>query len=144
MSKEPIEERTEPGWRFHLPPNAAANNSQSLPAEGIPLTAVNLDYAADGQAVVPPVVPLGPPLVTVVPPVVTLGRDSIHMICPKCQAEIDTTTSTKPGLVAIIVGAVICLLGGYFGCCLIPCCINDCMEVQHNCPSCETDIGRAR
>lgn len=50
----------------------------------------------------------GPPIVTTVVPV---GPHPTHMICPSCHAEIDTVTQTKPGLIAYVSGAVICLVG---------------------------------
>jgi hypothetical protein len=50
----------------------------------------------------------GPSIVTTVVPV---GPDSTHMICPHCHAEIDTTTDTKPGNIAYIAAALICLMG---------------------------------
>lgn len=50
----------------------------------------------------------GPSIVTTVVPV---GPHPTHMICPSCHAEIDTATQTKPGLIAYISGAIICLVG---------------------------------
>ncbi|KAI8430905.1 hypothetical protein MSG28_001028 [Choristoneura fumiferana] len=50
----------------------------------------------------------GPQIVTTVVPV---GQQPTHMICPSCHAEIDTATKTKPGLIAYISGAIMCLLG---------------------------------
>lgn len=54
------------------------------------------------------VVHRGPEILTTVVPV---GPEPTHMICPHCHAEIDTTTKTEPGLIAYIVGTIICLIG---------------------------------
>lgn len=50
----------------------------------------------------------GPEIVTTVVPV---GPHTTHMICPHCHAEIDTTTKTEPGMIAYILGTIICLIG---------------------------------
>lgn len=83
----------------------------------------------------------GPSIVTTVVPV---GPHATHMICPHCQAEIDSSTKTQPGLIAYIAGLVICLLGCPCGCCLLPCCIDKCMDVQHTCPHCNSYLGTYR
>ncbi|XP_072930513.1 LITAF domain-containing protein [Epargyreus clarus] len=83
----------------------------------------------------------GPQIVTTVVPV---GPQPTHMICPSCHAEIDTETKTKPGLIAMVSGAIIFILGCFCGCCLIPCCIESCMDVHHSCPNCSAYLGRYR
>ncbi|VEN60632.1 unnamed protein product [Callosobruchus maculatus] len=77
----------------------------------------------------------------IVTTLVPVGPNPTHMICPYCQAEIDTTTKSKPGLIAYISGAVLCLIGCFWGCCLIPCCMEKCMDVEHTCPNCGTNMG---
>lgn len=32
----------------------------------------------------------------------------------------------------------------HFRCCLIPCCIDECMDVHHTCPNCQAYLGRYR
>ena len=73
------------------------------------------------------------------PPValVPLGRDPTHMVCPHCNAEIDTSIREEPSLLAWISGGILALIGCVFGCCLIPCCIPSCMNVVHSCPNCK-------
>ncbi|XP_064092255.1 lipopolysaccharide-induced tumor necrosis factor-alpha factor homolog isoform X3 [Macrobrachium nipponense] len=78
----------------------------------------------------------------IVTTVVPLGSQSTHMICPHCHAEIDTATKTSPSMVAWLSGFIICILGCWMGCCLIPCCINECMNVEHNCPNCNSFLGK--
>lgn len=40
-----------------------------------------------------------------------LGPDACTMKCPQCQAEIQTGIKTKPGLVPIFSGILICFVG---------------------------------
>ncbi|KAG8232519.1 hypothetical protein J437_LFUL012675 [Ladona fulva] len=77
-------------------------------------------------------------------PIVPLGSQPTHMICPFCHAEVDTTTKSKPGVIAYVSGIVIALLGCWLGCCLIPCCIDECMDVHHSCPNCDAYLGRSQ
>ncbi|KAK0088571.1 hypothetical protein PV325_011491 [Microctonus aethiopoides] len=81
----------------------------------------------------------GPTIVTTIVP---LGPGPTHTICPHCHAEIETATKTEPGMIAYISGVVIALLGCFFGCCLIPCCIDECMDIHHTCPNCKAYLGR--
>ncbi|KAJ8938785.1 hypothetical protein NQ318_010313 [Aromia moschata] len=104
----------------------------------------------------------GPEIVTTV---VAVGPNPTHMICPHCEAEIDTTTKSTPGVIAYVSSAILCIIGrhpslfshprrrestliGYksvkgcfLGCCLIPCCIDSCMDVSHTCPNCGAYLG---
>ncbi|KAL5277112.1 CDIP1 family protein [Megaselia abdita] len=88
--------------------------------------------------------PFVPQPTAIVTSVVPIGRESTHMICPSCNAEIETSTRTEPGMIAYLSGLVIALLGCWFGCCLIPCCIDECMDVHHTCPNCRSYLGRHR
>lgn len=47
---------------------------------------------------------------TIVTTVVPVGSQSTHMICPHCHAEIETTTTRKPGIIAYITSAILCAL----------------------------------
>lgn len=68
----------------------------------------------------------------------------LSQICPYCQYEISSATQSTPGLIAYISGAVIALLGCFWGCCLIPCCFDECMDVRHTCPNCRSYLGQYR
>lgn len=85
--------------------------------------------------------PSAPQIITTVVPV---GPQTTHMICPSCHAEINTQTTTSPGLIAYVSGFLIALFGCWLGCCLIPCCIDECMDVHHTCPNCKAYLGRHR
>ncbi|CAL8139084.1 unnamed protein product [Orchesella dallaii] len=80
----------------------------------------------------------------VVTTVVPLGNRPINMVCPQCRAEIRTSTEKRPGLIAFISGAVLAMLGCVWGCCLIPCCLDECMDTEHTCPNCQGFIGNYR
>ncbi|XP_040150925.1 LITAF domain-containing protein isoform X1 [Anopheles arabiensis] len=98
---------------------------------------------------VPPSSPFTPqqPVLTgaqIVTTVVPIGPQSTHMICPSCHAEVNTKTTTSPGMIAYVSGFLIALFGCWLGCCLIPCCIDECMDVHHTCPHCKAYLGRHR
>lgn len=78
---------------------------------------------------------------TIVTTIVPLGPKTTHMVCPHCQHEINTATKTSPSRTAWIASLIICCLGCPLGCCLIPFCIDDCMNTEHNCPKCKAFLG---
>ncbi|KAJ2954408.1 hypothetical protein O0L34_g2672 [Tuta absoluta] len=126
------------------PPPYSWNNGHTL--QPPPAAPPSYSQAVGGVGPSSPYTPqyppsAGPPIVTTVVPV---GPHPTHMICPSCHAEIDTTTKTKPSTNAYLCGGLICLLGGWLGCCLIPCCLNSCIEVHHSCPYCSAYLGRYR
>ncbi|XP_022914029.1 LITAF domain-containing protein [Onthophagus taurus] len=82
--------------------------------------------------------------VTIITTVVPVGADSTHMICPNCNTEIETTTFEKPRTIAYLLGAFICILGCFCGCCLIPCFMKSLRETHHSCPNCNHYLGRFR
>ena len=50
----------------------------------------------------------------------------------------------EAGTGAMVAGGVIVLLGGWLGCCLIPCCLDECKDALHHCSHCGQLIGRKR
>jgi len=90
----------------------------------------------NGNSIIP-----GPQILTTVIP---LGPRSTHMVCPHCNAEIESSTQATPGLIAYISAGVIALLGCFWGCCLIPCCFDECMDIRHSCPNCNSYLGQFR
>lgn len=105
-------------------------------------------FEATGQQPPPP--PPGFKPVTSQPqavPIVSIphvGPEPLVATCPNCGLNIETVTRTEPGLIAYLSGALIFLFGFWCGCCLIPCCIDSCMDVHHSCPNCKAYIGRYR
>ncbi|XP_071164017.1 LITAF domain-containing protein-like [Mytilus edulis] len=62
--------------------------------------------------------------------------------CPSCRADILTSTHYETGTMTWVVAGVLCFVGLWIGCCLIPFCIDGCKDVVHTCPSCRHSIGR--
>lgn len=118
----------------HYGPPMSAPPSYSQAVGGVPPVSPYTQYYKSNMV-------NSTPIVTTVVPV---GPNATHMICPNCHAEVETSIRKEPGLIAYITGAVIALLGGIWGCCLIPCCIDSCLDVHHTCPNCENYIGRYR
>ncbi|XP_037088152.1 lipopolysaccharide-induced tumor necrosis factor-alpha factor homolog [Pollicipes pollicipes] len=97
-----------------------------------------------GQYGAPPGVPLqaAPPAQTHL--VTVAGPNPAHMMCPHCHAEIETSVRSSPSTTAWIAGLLIALFGCWMGCCLIPCCMDECMNKEHFCPNCKAFLGSYR
>lgn len=78
----------------------------------------------------------------------SFGRDPVSMQCPHCKEQIQTSTKSKSGKVAWLIGLGLFGLGFIVGftwcCCCIPCCIDQLKEVEHSCPNkyCNQFLGR--
>ncbi|CAF1192844.1 unnamed protein product [Adineta steineri] len=72
------------------------------------------------------------------------GDLPIQCICPHCQQSIVTRIERQTGLVSWLVCGGILLLGGWFGCCLIPFCIDSLKDTEHYCPNCAVLLGTRR
>jgi len=77
-------------------------------------------------------------------PTVMAGSHPMHMMCPHCHAEVDSSVRASPSSTAWIAGLLIALFGCWMGCCLIPCCMDECMDKEHFCPNCKAFLGRYR
>lgn len=62
--------------------------------------------------------------------------------CETCQKNVTSKVSTTPKPLAWATGIFLCLIGCDLGCCLIPCCIEDCMYTNHSCPECRQELVR--
>ncbi|XP_006822651.1 LITAF domain-containing protein-like [Saccoglossus kowalevskii] len=88
--------------------------------------------------------------VVVTQPVVTnlisgqiIYRDvPIQQQCPSCHQHIVTRMDYEFGLLVWLIAGLICIVGGWLGCCLIPFCIPALQDVTHHCPNCTTYLGR--
>uniref|UniRef100_A0A336KRY7 CSON002283 protein n=1 Tax=Culicoides sonorensis TaxID=179676 RepID=A0A336KRY7_CULSO len=130
---------TPPAYGFVPQPNAPPPTYEQATGAAIPGQA----YYVPPSGAAPGPIP-GQPVVTqqIVTHVVTIGPHSTHMICPSCHGDINSKVRSSPGLIAWVSGFLIALFGCWFGCCLIPCCIDECMDVHHYCPNCNAYLGR--
>jgi hypothetical protein len=72
------------------------------------------------------------------------SRTSQLTYCPVCGQNTYSMVVYEPGGGAFLMGSIIFALGGYLGCCLIPCCIDDCKTASHKCPTCGTVLGETK
>ncbi|XP_023677809.1 cell death-inducing p53-target protein 1 isoform X2 [Brienomyrus brachyistius] len=61
----------------------------------------------------------------------------VQTVCPHCQQTIITSISYEIGLLNTLFCLFCCFVGCDFGCCLLPCLINDLKDVTHTCPYCK-------
>jgi len=71
----------------------------------------------------------------------SFGHRAVTMVCPHCQNNITTRTSSEPSALAWIIGGVLCFVG-LWPCACVPCCIDSLNQVTHSCPSCNNTLGR--
>ncbi|KAH9402052.1 hypothetical protein TYRP_016626 [Tyrophagus putrescentiae] len=71
-----------------------------------------------------------------------LGPESCRHKCPACHANVMTSTKSVPGTLTWILCIVLVLIGCICGCCLIPFYMDDCLDVEHRCPSCDAYLGK--
>ena len=100
------------------------------------------------------------------------GPSPVTVTCPSCQTKIKTKIDTQPGVVAWVMGTVLCIVGNYnvsiivskmhftmnplfyntfysiyLGCicCFwIPCIVDSLKVVKHSCPNCNQFLGTYR
>lgn len=91
----------------------------------------------------PPQGPAQPPpqQVVIVQGPINYGKNPMTMTCPHCQSSIQTAIKSEPGVLAWIIGGVLCFVG-LWCCACIPCCIDDLNTVEHKCPNCNAFLGR--
>lgn len=76
---------------------------------------------------------------TVAPP--SFGPYPMRYTCPNCNAHVMTETHSTPGLLTYILSGALCVLAGYLLCCLVPCCVRECKDIEHRCPNCQYKLG---
>ncbi|XP_071130198.1 LITAF domain-containing protein-like [Mytilus edulis] len=66
----------------------------------------------------------------------------VNMTCPACQKNIITGTRKEIGTMTWLACLGLCLVGCNIGCCFIPFCVDSCKDTVHDCPSCQTVVGK--
>uniref|UniRef100_A0A914UKD2 LITAF domain-containing protein n=1 Tax=Plectus sambesii TaxID=2011161 RepID=A0A914UKD2_9BILA len=68
-----------------------------------------------------------------------LGEYPAQITCPRCQRQVVTEVNYVNGTMVWIF--VLVLLFIFFPLMCVPCCIDQCKDVEHFCPSCRNFIG---
>ncbi|XP_075035931.1 LITAF domain-containing protein-like [Mixophyes fleayi] len=63
-------------------------------------------------------------------------------MCPVCRQNVVTRVQYNSGLLAWLIFGILCLLGCWLGCCLIPFCLDSCKDVDHFCPNCNHHLSK--
>jgi len=70
------------------------------------------------------------------------GEEPMEVHCHHCNTQVTTTVTKVIGLGNTAGCMICCCLGGWYGCCLIPCCVDEFKDTIHSCPNCEQLLGR--
>ncbi|VDO75257.1 unnamed protein product [Schistosoma margrebowiei] len=74
-------------------------------------------------------------------PTTYYGPQPVSSACDICMNKITTTVQYRKGVCTWMACTGITLIGGIFGCCLIPFYVNSCKDAYHSCPECGTLLG---
>lgn len=109
-------------------------------------SAPGFNVAGVGTSVVPVMAGSVPPGTHAVVVNVTssLGSHSQRFVCPSCHQDMVTKTTPTAGLLTWILSGACLVFGCWLGCCLIPCCIRECQDIEHRCSNCKAYIGTYR
>jgi len=73
-----------------------------------------------------------------------LRSESAQVKCELCGALGPTVTHHKVGTLTYLASALVCFAGGTMGCCFIPCCMDTCMDTEHQCSACRQPLHTYR
>ncbi|XP_002739641.1 lipopolysaccharide-induced tumor necrosis factor-alpha factor homolog [Saccoglossus kowalevskii] len=82
------------------------------------------------------------PAVTVISAGIRYTQVPVSQECPHCHNTIVTTVTYENGTVTYLAAGIVCLVGCWMGCCLIPFCIDACKDAVHCCPNCNIVLGK--
>ncbi|CAF2666661.1 unnamed protein product [Rotaria sp. Silwood2] len=123
-----------------LPPSYQASNTANVGVsyqQQAPFAGQPSSYGT------PPPIPVYTQTTTIVQPCGTLlSHYPQSMQCPSCQQQIVTRVNYEPGGATWLIAFLVCIFGGFLGCCFIPFCIPACQDAVHICPLCNVHIGR--
>ncbi len=72
---------------------------------------------------------------------VKFGDSPVVLRCHLCREEIRTYVIYDVGTRAWTICAGLCLLGCWFGCCLLPFCTESLQEARHFCSHCHKEVN---
>ncbi|KAK6191001.1 hypothetical protein SNE40_002751 [Patella caerulea] len=117
------------------------------PPEGVVQYPPNYTQPTPGQLVTQNVIVQEVPVVGITPRPGSVGRYQQSpelIICQHCNATVTTSVSYETGMLTWAASGILCLVGCWFGCCLIPFCVNASKDVIHTCPNCKQLNGKFR
>ncbi|XP_052105361.1 LITAF domain-containing protein-like [Mytilus californianus] len=136
MSKEqtPLSQNGQSPTMYNEPPPAYPGNYNQ--PGGYPAQRESTGYGT--QQSNPTVVVTGQPTVLIQ----QFREAPVRTHCQSCGADILTSTHYETGTMTWVVAGVMCIIGLWIGCCLIPFILDACKDVIHTCPSCHKMVGR--
>ncbi|XP_054153622.1 LITAF domain-containing protein-like [Oppia nitens] len=84
---------------------------------------------------------VGPQTVTVVVDTGKFGPYPKAMQCYHCGQQVMTTVTKKAGTITWALCSLLCIVGCFCGCCLIPFCASPTQDMMHRCPNCQKFLG---
>uniref|UniRef100_T1JEX8 LITAF domain-containing protein n=1 Tax=Strigamia maritima TaxID=126957 RepID=T1JEX8_STRMM len=75
---------------------------------------------------------------------VQVGAKPEELICPYCSSRVVTDTKSRDGLTTWLSCLACCFCCCVLGCCLIPFCTPQLLDVDHYCPNCKNLVGEYR
>lgn len=70
------------------------------------------------------------------------GELPADVCCPYCLTRVLTVTTKHHGNLTYAAASLLCFMGCWLGCCLVPFLIDSCMDVIHTCPNCRAPLGK--
>nr|CAX70247.1 Lipopolysaccharide-induced tumor necrosis factor-alpha factor homolog [Schistosoma japonicum] len=87
-----------------------------------------------------------PPPTTVIvhqPTIVAVAyrRSPVSLVCPHCGYCGMTRVRLESGCLPWLLCGIMCFFGLFWGCCLIPFCLDSTKSARHFCPACNHQVG---
>ncbi|CAH8635011.1 unnamed protein product [Heterobilharzia americana] len=83
-----------------------------------------------------------PPVIVTQPPTTVFKWNPVGIVCPYCHSSVVTKVRSEAGLLAWLLCGVLCLMGLWAFCCLIPFYLESTQDVIHTCPLCKSQVGK--